>query len=96
VQVLGAVAVVLAVFCSFIGYRMLLNKPNKGGSILPPSGWYVIAFLFFSRALFLLFEGLRYSSQSQLIGALCAGAVAVWCFRAGRQSLRRMGAANAL
>ena len=40
------VLVLLSSFCLVVGYRLALNRPNRYGSILPPSAWAALAGLF--------------------------------------------------
>src|SRR5579864_8786266 len=43
--VLFAALTVLIIFCFEVGLRLLLNKPNRYNSLLPPIWWYVIGIL---------------------------------------------------
>jgi len=46
----AAVWVAVCAFFLFVGYRLLFNRPNKYGSLLPPIGWYTLAGTFVSLA----------------------------------------------
>lgn len=55
VQVSAVVVIVvflsIAAFCCLVGFRLAFNRPNRHGSILPPTGWKTLGFSFLIVAL---------------------------------------------
>lgn len=41
-----AVGCLLSLFCFPVGYRLVTQRPNRYGSVLPPWAWFLIAVLF--------------------------------------------------
>jgi hypothetical protein len=84
--VLGLAA--LAVFCLTLGYRLLLNRPNRYGSLLSPGTWRALSIGFLGFVLLLV--GLSFLSPTRLsVGALIGALmIAGWCWIAGRTAMR--------
>jgi predicted permease len=85
-----AIVAIVAFVCGTIGFRLTFDRPNRYQSLLPPFGWYTMAFVFV-----LLGSGLgfmvirREGDYEQLVGAACAIVVARWCWKAGRTATAR-------
>jgi hypothetical protein len=78
------VVVAMTVFFLFIGYRLIFNRPNQHGSMLPPSGWYALGSVFGLVALGIAAPLVWVGLYDELIPAGCALVLAAWCFRAAR------------
>jgi hypothetical protein len=88
-----AMFLVIGVFFFLVGWRLLLNRPNRYGSILSPVGWRVLGSLFavVGIGLFAFFVGtmtLTLDTISTTAVPVIGSAVfSYWCFRsAGRAS----------
>jgi len=101
VLLLGALAI-LAAFCSLIGWRLFLNRPNRFGSILTPLGWRILGAMFgVFAAAFLIFwvvllrDG---ASTGLLVTAVTSVASCAvfchWCLSAARQALANAARSN--
>jgi|HubBroStandDraft_1064217.scaffolds.fasta_scaffold54424_1 ATP-dependent Clp protease adapter protein ClpS len=77
----------LAAFCFPVGYRLLLNRPNRYGSLLSPAGWVVLGICILSITLLLIVYG---SQADRPLWAAAVGLVllACGCFLAARNSSR--------
>jgi O-antigen/teichoic acid export membrane protein len=82
--ILLSVLVVVSAFCTFVGYRLVFNRPNRYGSLLSPNAWIVLAGVFATVGL--LFTVLFFSHKLGVSGFLAAAAssfaFAVMCWRA--------------
>ena len=78
-----AVLGLLSTFCLVVGYRLALNRPNRYGSMLPPTAWAVLAGLFGVAGLG--FGATTFTANGPLRGALLGGIsalmFAVLCWR---------------
>jgi hypothetical protein len=98
VALLGALAV-LAAFCSLVGWRLFLNRPNRFGSILTPLGWRILGAMFGVFTIgFLLFwimlirDGA--STDLMVIAVISIASSALfchWCLSAARQGQANAG-----
>ena len=85
VPIVGAAILFVALFCCIAGARLLLNKPNRHGSILPPLGWYAMAFASSASAVTITVTALRGGHFPEPIGLVCILSFAFWCYRAARR-----------
>jgi hypothetical protein len=73
----------LSIFCLVVGYRLALNRPNRYGSILPPTAWAVLAGIFGTAGL--AFGATTLTAKVPLRGALLGSVstlmFAVLCWR---------------
>jgi hypothetical protein len=82
--IFSAVVGIVGFFCTLIGYRLALDRPNRYQSLLPPIGWYILALVFAVIGFVLGVVVLRRADYTQLIGVACCFVFASWCWRAGR------------
>ena len=70
VSAVAAVVVFLSIsaFCCLVGYRLVFNRPNRNGSLLPSGGWIWLALCFWIVGLTLAAIGLG-RGKYQLLGA---------------------------
>jgi hypothetical protein len=66
-------------FCSSVGLRLVRNSPNQYGSFLPPTGWFVLGFVFLSGGLMVAF-----SKQPDILGSGFSFFFSYLCFRQGK------------
>jgi len=86
---------ILAAFCSLIGWRLFLNRPNRFGSILSPLGWRILGAMFavFAAAfvvfwIMLLRDGASTELMVTAVTSVASCAVfCYWCLSAARQAL---------
>ena len=83
-----------AVFFLLVGYRLLFNRPNRYGSLLPPNGWLCLAFLFLACFAFVTILAVSASQYAFLSSAMPALAFAILSFRAFRSARERHAAAR--
>lgn len=90
--ILAAILFGVSAFCLNLGYRLVLNRPNRYGSLLSPGAWRVMSVCFVMLTLFFAFFVLRAPPRGA--GAPGAGIVlapllfAAWCWMAGRAARR--------
>jgi hypothetical protein len=92
--VLLGLSALLATFCSVVGWRLFLNRPNRFGSILGPLGWHMLGGVFgvlgsasFVVSVVLLRAGT--SSDVLVMAVTSVASCAVFChlcLRAARQA----------
>jgi ATP-dependent Clp protease adapter protein ClpS len=58
----------IAAFCCLVGFRLAFNRPNRHGSVLPPTGWKTLGLSFLIVALTMAAIGLG-RREYQLLGA---------------------------
>lgn len=87
--IVSAVLSMVGFVCCLIGLRLTLNRPNRYQSLLPPFGWYTIAFVFVVLGPVLGYLTIRQGEFRQLIGAACAVLLGAWCWKAGRVAAMR-------
>lgn len=82
----------LAFFCLTVGWRLYLNRPNRHGSSLGPTGWRVLGALFglagvamLGFAALLPYATVDVRSLTALSGAGCL-VFCYWSFRLARRS----------
>jgi hypothetical protein len=85
VVIVAGVVAAITVFCLFVGYRLVFNRPNKHGSVLPPFGWYALASVFVLLALGTAAPLVWTGHYSGLTGSVFAAVFAAWCFRAAKR-----------
>jgi hypothetical protein len=96
--VLIAVFLVIGVFFFLVGWRLLLNRPNRYGSVLSPVGWRVLGILFavVGIGLFAFFVGtmtLTLDTISTTAVPVIASAIfSYWCFRSASRARANAGA----
>lgn len=84
---LGAVVagtIALTSLCFLLGYRLVLNRPNKRGSLLSPVGWRVLATCFGLVAFFVGSTTIRSPDGMTVAATLGAAAMAYACVMAAR------------
>ena len=74
-----------ALACGFfsIGFRLLLNKPNRYGALLSPFSWYIIGTVFFVAGVVLAATTIRSSGYAHSGGILGSFLIGFWCIQAG-------------
>ena len=88
VAVVGG-ATVLSSLCLLLGYRLVFNRPNKYGSLLPPKGWRVLATCFGVVAALLGSTAVQNVDSTAAVAMLGAAALAYACVMAARgQSIK--------
>lgn len=96
--VLIAIFLGIGVFFLLVGWRLLLNRPNRYGSILSPVGWRVLGSLFAVVGIGLLafFVGtmtLTLDTISPMAVSVIGSAVfSYWCFRSASRASANAGA----
>jgi hypothetical protein len=79
---------VVGAFCLVVGFRMYLNRPNRYGSVLTPTGWNVLG-LFFATGAVALGTTAFFAPPGPAIGAGAGCAtMSFGCFYCARK-LRR-------
>jgi tetratricopeptide (TPR) repeat protein len=81
----------VSAFCLSVGYRLVMNRPNRYGSLLSPGAWRVMSVCFAMLALFFEFLIFRAAPRAGSLGAGIALAplmFAAWCWTAGRAARR--------
>ena len=88
--VIGAF-LVIGVFFLLVGWRLLLNRPNRYGSILSPVGWRVLGSLF---AFFVGTMTLTLDTILKVAAPVIGSAIfSYWCFRSARRARANASAA---
>ncbi len=96
--VVMGIFLVIGVFFLLVGWRLLLNRPNRYGSILSPVGWRVLGSLFavVGIGLFAFFVGtmtLALDTISTMAVAVIGSAIfSYWCFRSASRASENAGA----
>ena len=83
------VVVPTAVFCLLVGFRLLFNRPNRHGSLLPLSGWLFLALLFSAVVvigLVVVLRGELYAMSGSLLPAIAFASLSFRAYRAAKQS----------
>ena len=79
----------ISAFCVLLGYRLLFNRPNRYGSLLPPIGWLVLAICFgvtgVGIAVFAIWRG----EYQLLVAPVALGVLGYRCVVAGRAAAGR-------
>ena len=83
------VAGLLAIFCILTGYRLLFNRPNSYGSLLPPPVWFVVAAFFVLVGLALLAWALYQGLYTRIEPAAMFAFFGWLCWQAGQAAKRR-------
>jgi hypothetical protein len=94
-----AVLAVVGWFCCAVGWRLLLNRPNRYGSILSPLGWRALGVIFGLMGVAVaLFTALAQGTlplhllATTLVSVAGVFVFAFWCFKAARHfSTRKTG-----
>ena len=73
----------VSAFCALVGYRLLFNRPNRHGSLLPPFGWKVLAAVFFVLAIAVALIAIAHGQYRLLVAPLGLGVLAYYCLVAG-------------
>ena len=96
--VIGAF-LVIGVFFLLVGWRLLLNRPNRYGSILSPAGWRLLGSLFavIGVGVFAFFVGtmtLTLDTILKVAAPVIGSAIfSYWCFRSARRARANASAA---
>jgi tetratricopeptide (TPR) repeat protein len=91
VLIFAAILFGVSAFCLNLGYRLVLNRPNRYGSLLSPGAWRVMALWFVMVTLFLAFFTLRAPPRAGAPGTgivLAPLLFAACCWMAGRAAQR--------
>ena len=77
-----SICVIVGAFCTIVGFRMFLNRPNAYRSALSPAGWILLGTLFACGAILCMLLGFsaKASLLDTLIVTLSGALFAVWCF----------------
>jgi ATP-dependent Clp protease adapter protein ClpS len=90
IELAVAVSVVIvftmSAFCSLVGYRLLLNRPNRYGSLLSPAGWRVLAAFFCIVGVALIPLAVWGGHYQLLAASVGLGALGYGCVIAGRRT----------
>jgi ATP-dependent Clp protease adapter protein ClpS len=78
------VLVIISVFCSLVGYRLLFNRPNRHGTLLSPLAWRILAGFFWLSGLGLGGLTLAHGDFRALFGIACLGVLGYCCLMASR------------
>jgi len=85
--ILGGLLTV-GLFCTLVGFRLVLNRPNRYGSILSPNGWAVLGFLFALSALLILVLALMQDRPEFVAQAPLGAVFSAACFLNRRRVAR--------
>jgi cobalamin synthase len=75
------VLVPIILFCLTVGSRLLLNRPNRYGSLFAPFVWRSLGIVFGIAAVSLAAMSVAYAMYTQLPAALFAALLSGWCFK---------------
>ncbi len=75
---------VISVFCFLGGYRFLLNRPNRYGSLLSPPGWKMLAACFCVLGIGLAVLAITRGDHQLLLAPVGLGILGYGCLLAGR------------
>ena len=78
------VFVSIAAFCCLAGFRLAFNRPNRHGSVLPPTGWKTLGFSFLIVALTIAAIGLGRGDNRLLAAAIALSVLGLVSVLAGR------------
>jgi succinate dehydrogenase/fumarate reductase cytochrome b subunit len=76
--------VLVAAFCLMVGYRLLLNRPNRYGSLLSPTGWRLLASFFVALGVWLGAVAIPRGSYGFLVAIPPLGLLVYRCLIAAR------------
>jgi ATP-dependent Clp protease adapter protein ClpS len=76
----------MSAFCSLMGYRLLLNRPNRYGSLFSPAGWRILAALFYILAVGLTSFSIWRGNYRLLVAPVGLGLLGYGCVIAGRRA----------
>jgi hypothetical protein len=83
----------LSIFCLVVGYRLAFNRPNRYGSMLPPTAWAFLAGIFAIAGLGS--AATTFAAKGSLRGALPGGVSALMlgalCWRKRVAMINRTG-----
>jgi ATP-dependent Clp protease adapter protein ClpS len=85
-RIVVAVFLGLGVILSSIGFRLAANRPNKYQSILPPMGWYVLAFLLVALGATFGILAILQKQTEYVTGVLIASLMAWGCWTAAKRT----------
>lgn len=93
---------ILAAFCSLVGWRLFLYRPNRFGSILSPWGWRILGGMFGASAVgllafwvVLLRDGASIALQVTAVTSVASSAAfCIWCLTAARQAIANAARSN--
>jgi len=81
VVVFLAVLTPVAWFCSNVGWRFTLNRPNESGSVLSPVGWLVLASIFAVLAVVMVVAAFRTREAKVAYALVGAVSFAMWSWK---------------
>lgn len=76
-----AVSVTIAVFCVMVGLRLYLNRPNRYGSLMTPTGWTILGSVFNLAAVTVGLVGVVWGVYLLLLALVPAAVLSLMCFR---------------
>jgi hypothetical protein len=74
----------IAAFCCLVGYRLVFNRPNRHGSVLPPTSWKTLGISFLIVSLTMAAIGLGRREYQLLGAAIALGVLGLGSVLAGR------------
>lgn len=81
----------LTAFFASVGWRLVLNRSNRHGSLLTPALWFAIALLFAICGLGIAGMVIAQGRFGDLLAPGCALAFALLAARAGRRAMKKTG-----
>ena len=75
-----AVSGTIAVFCLLVGLRLYLNRPNRYGSLMTPTGWTILGSVFNLVAAAVGLIGVVSGAYALLLGLPLAVVLGLMCF----------------
>jgi hypothetical protein len=95
-MVITVAATAITLFFLPVGYRLAAGRRGQRGSLLSPSGWRALGYVFAALAVVPTAVLLWNRTYSALSGTVCAAAFAWWCFRLANRAANNSGAPDAL
>jgi len=83
-EVIVTIVGVIAAFCLLVGYRLLLNRPNRFGSLLTPVAWQILGVCLAARAAAMAVLCIAQGTYTLILGSVLLGCLAYGCIVAGR------------
>jgi magnesium-transporting ATPase (P-type) len=90
-----ATVFLLVWFFSLVAYRLLRDRTNVYGSVLPPKAWYIIAILFCVAGIAFVVLAISTRESAPLGGSLCSWLLALLAYGAGSHFASKRGVESA-
>jgi hypothetical protein len=88
-KILFGILYLLGLFLIFLGYRLVLCRPNRYQSVLPPWGWNMLTLGFVALTVSLFVSRIDKLNKDDMVGLFSSVCITAMCFKAGRVTALR-------